>query len=330
MANGKLKNMERIKWVDVAKGWGIILVIYGHIANDFISTWLYTFHVPLFFFLSGYFFNPKKAPALFFQSKARGLLLPYLTLGIPLFIINVCYGMKPLELLQIYAIQCRASTLWFIAALFMQFVLAYLIYHWIASSKVRWLFVAVFTIIGITLWHQGVLHLPWNMDVSMVTLPFFCLGHELRGKPFFNHLFSSQNATIWLCVFLTVNIIGTIIMCHIPFPTVDLYSSQFSLEPIAYITAIAGILFICLIANKWYSKYIAYIGQNSLVFFVWQQDIAIMLVNKIINHLHVLEAPSGLMLFAKNIIILLASLTILTILNELIIKTKLRVLIGKR
>lgn len=329
MANRELKNMERIKWVDVAKGWGIVMVIYGHIATDYLSTWLYTFHVPLFFFLSGYFFNPAKAPHAFFKSKAKSLLLPYLTLGIPLFVINICYGMRPLELLQIYAIQCRASTLWFIAALFMQFVLAYLIYHWIASPKVRWLFIALLTIIGITLWHQGVLQLPWDIDVSMVTLPFFCLGYELRGKPFFSHLSSSPNVTIWLCVFLTVNIIGTIIMCHIPFPTVDLYSSRFSLEPIAYITAIAGILFVCLIANRWYSKYIAYIGQNSLVYFVWQQDIAIMLVNKFMNHLHILDAPTGLTLFAKNIIILLASLAILTILNELITKTKLRILIGK-
>ena len=41
------------------KGIGIILVVLGHTThNDELSSWIYHFHMPLFFFLSGVFFSP--------------------------------------------------------------------------------------------------------------------------------------------------------------------------------------------------------------------------------------------------------------------------------
>ncbi len=83
---------NRIDWIDISKGIGIILVVLGHTivpqirgesrAAEFLWIFIYSFHMPLFFFLSGYLFemgiekytNKKH----FFLSKARKLLLPYL------------------------------------------------------------------------------------------------------------------------------------------------------------------------------------------------------------------------------------------------------------
>lgn len=45
---------EQWKWVDIAKGIGIILVFLGHFnIPDTLRAEIYTFHIPLFFFLSG-------------------------------------------------------------------------------------------------------------------------------------------------------------------------------------------------------------------------------------------------------------------------------------
>lgn len=45
---------ERLSWLDVLKGIGIILVVMGHIySNSIIFNWLYSFHMPLFFFSAG-------------------------------------------------------------------------------------------------------------------------------------------------------------------------------------------------------------------------------------------------------------------------------------
>ena len=43
----------RIGWVDTAKGIGLLLVIIGHLPIPLVPVWIYTFHMPLFFFLSG-------------------------------------------------------------------------------------------------------------------------------------------------------------------------------------------------------------------------------------------------------------------------------------
>lgn len=44
-------NNQRILWIDMAKGYGIILVIIGHWNIPYLTDYLYAFHIPLFFFL---------------------------------------------------------------------------------------------------------------------------------------------------------------------------------------------------------------------------------------------------------------------------------------
>ena len=41
---------KRIGWIDIAKGYGILLVILGHLNVGLLGKWIYTFHMPLFFF----------------------------------------------------------------------------------------------------------------------------------------------------------------------------------------------------------------------------------------------------------------------------------------
>lgn len=52
-----MKRQDRIEWIDVAKGIGIILVIMGHTFQLDLVSPIYAFHMPLFFFLSGLLFN---------------------------------------------------------------------------------------------------------------------------------------------------------------------------------------------------------------------------------------------------------------------------------
>lgn len=44
---------KRLDYIDVSKGFGIILVIVGHISYtpELMGVWLSAFHMPLFFFL---------------------------------------------------------------------------------------------------------------------------------------------------------------------------------------------------------------------------------------------------------------------------------------
>ena len=50
---GYMERGKRVTWVDTAKGWGMLAIILSHVMTGHpVSRWLYTFHVPLFFFLA--------------------------------------------------------------------------------------------------------------------------------------------------------------------------------------------------------------------------------------------------------------------------------------
>ena len=84
-------NTKRLDWIDIAKGIGIILVVLGHTLvpqvretgfAGFLWIFIYNFHMPLFFFLSGYLFEKGLShytnKGKFILGKLQYLMLPYL------------------------------------------------------------------------------------------------------------------------------------------------------------------------------------------------------------------------------------------------------------
>ena len=74
---------NRINAIDVAKGIGILCIVLGHIVpNSYVVRWLYAFHVPLFFLLSGFTYSLKEDKKAFYLNKVKRLLLPYLIFAV--------------------------------------------------------------------------------------------------------------------------------------------------------------------------------------------------------------------------------------------------------
>ena len=58
---------KRLDWADIARGIGIILVVFAHslvpklreafTGVEFVWIFIYNFHMPLFFFVSGWLFE---------------------------------------------------------------------------------------------------------------------------------------------------------------------------------------------------------------------------------------------------------------------------------
>lgn len=72
----------RNETVDVSRGLGILLVVLGHnwiITHDSGEVFriIFSFHVPLFFFLSGIYLNPNVRIGIIAKRKAHSLLKPY-------------------------------------------------------------------------------------------------------------------------------------------------------------------------------------------------------------------------------------------------------------
>ena len=70
---------SRKSFIDVAKGIGIILVVLGHLDADgqISRSLIYSFHMPLFFMLSGVFSNTKTDFVEYLKKNFLALYLPY-------------------------------------------------------------------------------------------------------------------------------------------------------------------------------------------------------------------------------------------------------------
>lgn len=140
----------RYIWVDYAKAIGIILVVFGHVNRGLHSSGInisnsmfekldsiiYSFHMPLFFFLSGLFFInsiEKSTKFDFTLNKINVILYPYviwsLLQGTTEVILSKYTNAKTnmIEVLS-FPFHPRAQ-FWFLYALFMIFILACIIYH---------------------------------------------------------------------------------------------------------------------------------------------------------------------------------------------------------
>jgi fucose 4-O-acetylase-like acetyltransferase len=72
------EDRERVVWIDVARGIGIVIVVAGHVftAAD-VHRVIFLFHMPFFFFLSGWVFRPTQDLAGFARKRLMALALPY-------------------------------------------------------------------------------------------------------------------------------------------------------------------------------------------------------------------------------------------------------------
>ncbi|MEG1998528.1 MAG: acyltransferase family protein, partial [Bacteroidales bacterium] len=136
---------KRYNNIDISKGIGIFLVVYGHFGGipnlnpsyfSVLYQFVYTFHMPLFMALSGFLFGKLFSEDFSYKSfiikKAKRLIIPYITYSLLLFIIKYAAGFfvtlkYPLLLNDaIYFILVQpnigfASFLWFIYTLFLIF-----------------------------------------------------------------------------------------------------------------------------------------------------------------------------------------------------------------
>lgn len=189
----------RIKWVDCAKGISILLVLLGHVllglsrsgrfeewnnALLLVINFIYGFHMPMFFALSGMFFKQVKS---FGQLKAI-LKTKFISLGVP----YVCFSVIMVALQYIGGDSVRESAgiydliniyrepigyLWFLYVLF--FVYLYLGILSIVLKKEKYIIVVL--LCGYLM--ASVLNFPvFFLQRTLVWAPLFYSGHLLKNK----------------------------------------------------------------------------------------------------------------------------------------------------
>ena len=156
-----MTNSERLAYLDIAKGIGIILVVIGHcipdassltgISNPYFKLMhqiIYSFHMPLFFFIAGFFVNTQKFSVsspylqktyLFIRKKFNRLIVPYLFVGLcylPLKLAFSQFANRPYNINNLWKIIIGINPdgeLWFLYSLFMINVLVAVVFKFKVS-----------------------------------------------------------------------------------------------------------------------------------------------------------------------------------------------------
>lgn len=83
---------NRLRYIDIAKGIAIICIILGHLGDENINRVVFTFHVPIFFFITGYFTNSERNITEFAKNKLRTLIVPYIVTCLLIVILGTMDG----------------------------------------------------------------------------------------------------------------------------------------------------------------------------------------------------------------------------------------------
>ena len=73
----------RMDYIDIYRAFGIILMVMGHIGfGGKFDKFIHAFHMPMFFFISGFFYKEKVVDMRkYIINKAKKLMIPYFVFG---------------------------------------------------------------------------------------------------------------------------------------------------------------------------------------------------------------------------------------------------------
>ena len=158
----------------------------GQIVFDSFEHYIHAFHMPMFFFLSG--FCHKKSDATLrtvVVKQAKKLLIPYFIFGIMQYIMWRLYiGDSITPLINLFWINTDglaiAGALWFLTALFFVIVFYAFIERFTDNNAIQSVVVVIISLIGCLLPKIVSYRLPYAIDVAFVGLGFYYLGFILK------------------------------------------------------------------------------------------------------------------------------------------------------
>lgn len=295
---------KRKVWIDWMKCIGMFCIVWGHLFPQGMTTFLYSFSVPLFFFISGYLTSYSECNSLSETSSKelyvkwmRTLVVPYLSLAF----LNLC--LTALELIAKssfslsdfffgmgyiligYAGNSKGlvgcGTLWFVYTLFLlkllnrYFTVRYLI-----------LFALCGMIVPVMLGKHGIIE-KWALLNCFVSLPFFLFGRMMRiykvAEMMISRFIALKKSFLLLIAMGCFGI--TFYISDINGPA-WMYKCQFGENILLFILGgtigIMAIMLLSFVFNNIKSKFVETISSGTIIVLAFQMPFCIYLPKKLI------------------------------------------------
>lgn len=340
---------RRIIYIDMAKGLGMLTVIWGHIMLiGPTNIVIYAFHMPLFFFLSGMLFKKENytTVAEFIKKRIRTLLIPYVLFSIATWALWLCYNIILgntvksyfMPLLQTILSQgsgeylIHNSPLWFVTCLFIVEILFYFISKLKECYKILIMSFAC-AIIGCFMIQNNspFRYLPWSIDMALCALPFYATGNIVISKIGHQKLYDMVVTHKTISLFLMVILFALLCVGALANGPVSMGHRIMGKIWLFYLTAPFGIIFTLIISmfvSSWSNRityYLCWIGKNSFYVMATQTPIKGAVIAAIARLMHLTNSQVSSSYVYSGVtfaVTLLAVTIIVKILNSCIIKIK--------
>lgn len=271
------KDDGRLPYIDLMKGIVIILVVLGHnnlngaIADFFGSS--ACGRMPMYFFLSGFFFSTYDSHSTFLRKKANNLLVPLVLWLLLSFVIRNLLsvfvthrGFIPIFVgydEELHSLHINGS-LWFLFCLFISNALFYLI-----SKAFNGKYICL-SVIVLALFANLCRELEWHLhlwiDSACLSMPFFYFGYLIRNADLDRFkIFSNPIACLVIGALLFA--VSALIFYTFEGPYLIISYNLVHSNPIlAYINSfiwISALYFVCRAIN--WLPVISYFGKYSII-----------------------------------------------------------------
>ena len=217
---------KRIEYFDIAKGIAMLCIIVGHMGMESVNQFVFTFHVPLFFLVSGYFLNDRLSVREYAKIRAKQLMIPYAVTSVILVIsgtiasyiwlgtkegaffgflnqvLTALYGSgSPAHMIQfvegIYAFPIGA--IWFLPATWVALVIVRYFMNW----KYCGICIVIVAILGYS--SSKAFWMPLSIQAGMTAAAFVYLGmlarrHQVMEKKLPSEIFIGTIAIWGFCI----------------------------------------------------------------------------------------------------------------------------------
>lgn len=257
---------KKINWIDQCKGFGILLVILGHISTP-LTGLIYSFHMPFFFIFSGFFLNNHQNTTLTINKNFNKIFIPFFIF----FFISLIIEFAKRALLSrdfynffdvfnaiVWMDYPNLSfsygfVLWFLPTLFIGKIISHLL------LKLKFVFIIPFLFI---LFLVGLnVNLPFSIDEGFIATNFIILGHFI-----YKHLNNN--------LLLIFSLLSVLLIIYVGIPSLDLANKSFSnyafnlIWPISLTFLIMKIFSNKKLINLKVFNFLKFFGVNSLLIFL--------------------------------------------------------------
>lgn len=289
---------KRLEYIDIAKGIGILLVVMAHndfaLVSPFFYKFIYAFHMPLFFFVSGMFFKADLPFLTVLRRRFDTLLKPYLFTILLIYFMTLSFTKVNFDMATMRVIKALYANghyidwvqLWFLPHLFALNLFAFAFYWLMKRSNLpwsKWVLLIVIQVVGVlflgafwpftlsVLGREITLYgLPLSIDLVLVSGFFFILGCEVN-KSIPGEVFGHP---------LTLVGTGAGLLAMVLFlpQSIDFNTRFYESLPINTLEALLGIAFILALSKQIerippLSAVFRYVGQASLVILIFHVPI---------------------------------------------------------